>query len=70
MAERADGSGLVYRASLTYRRNSTGALALEGVPFSDFGARLYSPSLRRWLTPDPLGEKYYELSPYAYCAGG
>ena len=21
------------------------------------------------LTPDPLGEKYYDISPYAYCAG-
>ncbi len=59
MAERADGTGLVYRGPLTYRRDSSGALALEGVPFS--AGR---------LTPDPLGEKYYELSPYAYCAGG
>ena len=149
-AERADGTGLVYRGSLTYRRDPSGALTLEGVPFAsgrltpdgvryhvtdhlgsvravvdgttgdileagnygvygarsaaatgtwptgslpagetlrhrftgkedqgpdfglaltDFGARLYSPALRRWLSPDPLGEKYYELSPYAYCAG-
>ncbi len=149
-AERADGSGLVYRGSLTYRKDSSGTLALEGVPFTagrltpggvryhvtdhlgsvravvdgntgdileagdygvygarsaaatgtwptgslptgetlrhrftgkedqgpdfglaltDFGARLYSPPLRRWLTPDPLGEKYYDISPYTYCAG-
>ena len=33
-AERADGSGLVCRGSLTYRRDASGALALEGVPFS------------------------------------
>ena len=39
------------------------------VPFTDFGARHYSPSLRRWLVPDPLSEKYYDVSPYAYCAG-
>ena len=36
---------------------------------TDFGARSYSPSLRRWLTPDPLSEKYYDVSPYVYCAG-
>ncbi|MBR3074703.1 MAG: hypothetical protein IKH11_02965, partial [Bacteroidales bacterium] len=40
-----------------------------GLPYTDFGARHYSPSLRRWLAPDPLSEKYYDVSPYAYCAG-
>ncbi len=30
-------------------------------------ARQYSPSLRRWLVPDPLSEKYYDVSPYVYC---
>ncbi len=39
------------------------------VPFTDFGALHYSPSLQRWLVPDPLSEKYYDVSPYAYCAG-
>lgn len=40
-----------------------------GIDYTDFGARLYSPTIRRWLTPDPLSEKYYGISPYAYCAG-
>ncbi|MBP5383002.1 MAG: hypothetical protein J6Y45_06585, partial [Bacteroidales bacterium] len=35
-----------------------------GVPYTDFGARNYSPALGRWLTPDPLSEKYYGISPY------
>ena len=39
------------------------------VGYSDFGSRQYSPSLSRWLVPDPMGEKYYDVSPYAYCAG-
>ncbi|MGN1210252.1 MAG: RHS repeat-associated core domain-containing protein, partial [Candidatus Cryptobacteroides sp.] len=39
------------------------------VPYTDFGARMYSPALCRWLTPDPLSEKYYGISPYVYCAG-
>lgn len=35
----------------------------------DFGARHYTPVLPRWLTMDPLAEKYYHISPYVYCAG-
>lgn len=39
------------------------------IGYIDFGARQYSTALSRWLVPDPLGEKYYDVSPYAYCAG-
>ena len=35
--------------------------------YTDFGARQYNPTLRRWMTPDPLSEKYYGVSPYAFC---
>ena len=35
----------------------------------DFGARMYAPTDARWSTMDPLCEKYYHISPYAYCAG-
>ena len=38
-----------------------------GTCYTDFGARQYSPALRRWMTPDPLSEKYYGVSPYAFC---
>ena len=34
----------------------------------DFSARMYNPSLTRFTTMDPLAEKYYSISPYAYCA--
>ena len=34
-----------------------------------FGARHYSPTIPFWTSVDPLAEKYYSLSPYAYCAG-
>lgn len=35
--------------------------------YTDFGARQYTSTLRRWMTPDPLSEKYYGISPYAFC---
>ncbi len=35
----------------------------------DFGARNYLPAVPRWNSMDPLAEKYYSISPYAYCAG-
>ena len=38
-----------------------------GVPTLDYGARHYTPSSARWLSMDPLSEKYYGVSPYAFC---
>ena len=37
-------------------------------PYLDFGARLYSPRTATWLSPDPMAEKYYGISPFVYCA--
>ena len=34
----------------------------------DFEARQFSPGFHRFSTMDPLAEKYYSISPYAYCA--
>jgi RHS repeat-associated protein len=34
----------------------------------DYGARIYNPRLVRWLSVDPLQQKYTDLSPYQYCA--
>ena len=62
------GTGLVYRGPFVYRKssgsNAGSSLTLESAAF---GARQYSPALRRWMTPDPLSEKYYGTSPYAFC---
>ena len=34
----------------------------------DYGARMYEPGICRFMTMDPFCEKYYSISPYAYCA--
>ncbi len=38
------------------------------IPLLDFGARMYNPAIARWTATDPMAEKYYGISPYAYCA--
>lgn len=35
----------------------------------DFGARLFEPFTAHWLAPDPLSDKYPNISPYTFCAG-
>ena len=52
-----------------YRFSGKESLTRVGLPLYDFGARMYSPSNTRWMTIDPLAEKYYHISPYVYCAG-
>ena len=40
----------------------------NAVSYIDYGARQYDPVLGRWFAQDPLSEKYYSISPYAFCA--
>ena len=56
-------------ADQPYRYNGKEDQGFAGVPALDYGARLYSAETGRWLSQDPLGEEYYWVSPYAYCAG-
>ena len=44
-----------------------GAHRRGGLDLYDYGARLYDPAASRWTSPDPLCEKYYNISPYAFC---
>ena len=39
----------------------------KGLDLYDFGARRYDPATGRWLSQDPLSEKYYAHSPYLFC---
>jgi hypothetical protein len=42
---------------------------MSGYDTYDYGARGYFAASGRFMTVDPLAEKYYSISPYAYCAG-
>ncbi|MBP5514179.1 MAG: RHS repeat-associated core domain-containing protein [Bacteroidaceae bacterium] len=41
----------------------------HGLDLYDFLARQYDPATGLFTSMDPLCEKYYHISPYAYCAG-
>ena len=42
---------------------------MHGLNLYDFSARQYDAAIGQFTSVDPLCEKYYHISPYAYCAG-
>ena len=50
-----------------YKYNGKELDAEKGLNWYDYGARMYDPALGRWHVADPSSEKYYGVSPYAYC---
>jgi RHS repeat-associated protein len=57
------------RMAETQNRKFNGKEFVEahGYDTYDYGARGYYPAIMRFTTVDPLAEKYYSVSPYAYC---
>ena len=52
-----------------YRYNGKEEQSFVDNPYIDYGARMYDPRFRlSWNASDPLAEKYYPISPYAFCA--
>lgn len=41
---------------------------MHGLNQYDFHARQHDPAIGRFMSIDPLAEKYYSISPYVYCA--
>ncbi len=52
-----------------YKYNAKELDRIHGLNLYDYGARQYDAALGRWTSVDPLAEKYYDVSPYAYCLG-
>ena len=50
-----------------YKYNGKELDLMHGLNTYDYGARQYNPVTGRWDRIDPLCEKYYSTSPYAYC---
>lgn len=51
-----------------YKYNGKEFDRTHGLDWYDYGARHMSPDVGRFTTIDPMAEKYYSISPYAYCA--
>jgi RHS repeat-associated protein len=51
-----------------YKYNGKELDRMHGLNFYDYGARQYDPLLGMFTQMDPMAEKYYGISPYAYCA--
>jgi len=51
-----------------FRYNGKELDRTHGIDWYDYGARHMSPDAGRFTTIDPMAEKYYNISPYAYCA--
>ena len=50
-----------------YKYNGKELDRMHGLDTYDYGARQYNPVTARWDRMDPMCEKYYDVSPYAYC---
>lgn len=50
-----------------YRYNGKEDQSFAGIPYSDYGARMYDPCLVVWHGVDKSLEKYYSISPYTFC---
>ena len=50
-----------------YKYNSKEFVEMHGLDEYDSKARWYYPAICRTTTMDPLAEKYYAISPYAWC---
>ncbi len=69
--ERVDTPGQTFDQTNRYRYNGKEQLRFESLNLdpglTDYGARYYAPAFGRWTSPDPLADKYYSVSPYAFC---
>ena len=64
---RQERSNYALFAGNRFKYNGKEEQTTGGLGYLDYGARMYDAESGRWFGVDPLLEKYYGLSPYAYC---
>jgi len=52
-----------------YKFTGKEMITMHGLNWQDFGARWLDNARLQFTSVDPLAEKHYDISPYAYCAG-
>ncbi|WP_455498823.1 RHS repeat domain-containing protein [Coprobacter sp.] len=66
-------SGLIFRSSnfelQPYRFTGKELITVHGLNWYDSKARMQEFQIPHFTSIDPLCEKYYSISPYAYCTG-
>lgn len=62
------GGKSTYPEYQSYKNNDKELDRTYGLEWYDVHARQYDPVVPSWHAIDPLAEKYYYISPYAYCA--
>lgn len=55
-------------ANNRYKFNGKEDQTIGSLNLLDYGARMYDGQIGRWLGVDAMADKYYPVSPYAYCA--
>lgn len=63
----SDPSATINSEYQPYKYNGKELDLMHGLNTYDYGARQYNSVLPMWDRIDPLAEKYYSVSPYAYC---
>ena len=63
-----NGKTILYYMLAIANATPRNSMNMNGLDLYDFHARQYDPVLGRFITSDPLCEKYDHISPYAYCA--
>ena len=63
------GNKYTYDNANSYKYGGKEFDTFGGTDLYDFHARYHAPSTGRFMTVDPMAEKYPGISPYMYCAG-
>lgn len=62
-----DKTAMINNNNQPFKYNGKEFDMMHGLYTYDYGARQYNPVVPSWDRMEPLYEKYYDVSPYAYC---